>query len=130
MLRAQKMLADVAAEAARCQRCPLYRNATQTVFGQGPVPAPIMLLGEQPGDSEQQSGARTVEAAHTGWGVLSEGAACPRGVKVRYAALRLTSCRAMSFSVASAFFSCFRVSSRSEVASIMPSWRAQAIRVP
>src|SRR5262245_12093342 len=54
MPKAQKTLADVAAEAASCRRCPLYRNATQTVFGQGPVPAPIMLLGEQPGDSEDR----------------------------------------------------------------------------
>jgi uracil-DNA glycosylase family protein len=50
------MLADIAADAARCRRCPLYRNATQTVFGQGPVTAPIMLLGEQPGDSEDRLG--------------------------------------------------------------------------
>ncbi len=37
-----------AAEA--CTRCPLYKNATQTVFGEGPVHAPVVFVGEQPGD--------------------------------------------------------------------------------
>lgn len=50
------MLADIAAEAAGCERCPLFRNATQTVFGQGPVRALVMLVGEQPGDSEDKAG--------------------------------------------------------------------------
>src|SRR4051794_11911847 len=40
------------AEAATCRDCPLYRDATQVVFGEGPVPAKLMLLGEQPGDKE------------------------------------------------------------------------------
>jgi DNA polymerase len=56
MASAQKLLSGVAADAAGCERCPLYRNATQTVFGQGPVPAPVMLVGEQPGDSEDRAG--------------------------------------------------------------------------
>jgi DNA polymerase len=56
MASARQILRDVAAEAVGCERCPLYRNATQTVFGQGPVPAPIMLVGEQPGDSEDKAG--------------------------------------------------------------------------
>jgi uracil-DNA glycosylase len=56
MPKAQKVLAEIAADAATCQRCPLYRNATQTVFGQGSVTAPIMLVGEQPGDSEDKAG--------------------------------------------------------------------------
>jgi uracil-DNA glycosylase family protein len=46
----------VAEEAAGCTRCDLYRNATQTVFGEGPVPAGIMLVGEQPGDQEDRAG--------------------------------------------------------------------------
>jgi len=41
---------------ARCTRCDLYRNATQTVFGEGPVHAPVMLVGEQPGDKEDLAG--------------------------------------------------------------------------
>jgi hypothetical protein len=39
-------------EAAGCQRCELWARATQTVFGEGPVPAALMLVGEQPGDRE------------------------------------------------------------------------------
>ena len=37
------------AAAAHCRGCPLYLNATQTVFGEGAVHARIMLVGEQPG---------------------------------------------------------------------------------
>lgn len=43
-------------EAAACTRCPLYANATQTVFGEGPVPARLMFVGEQPGDQEDLAG--------------------------------------------------------------------------
>jgi uracil-DNA glycosylase family protein len=42
--------------AASCTACPLYRNATQTVFGEGPEQAPLMLVGEQPGDVEDLAG--------------------------------------------------------------------------
>jgi DNA polymerase len=49
-------LADVAGKAKACTRCSLYRNATQTVFGEGPVRAKIMLVGEQPGDQEDLAG--------------------------------------------------------------------------
>jgi uracil-DNA glycosylase family protein len=42
--------------AAHCQACPLYRNATQTVFGEGPVGARLLLVGEQPGDQEDLQG--------------------------------------------------------------------------
>jgi uracil-DNA glycosylase family protein len=42
--------------AALCTACPLYRNATQTVFGEGPERAPLMLVGEQPGDVEDNTG--------------------------------------------------------------------------
>jgi uracil-DNA glycosylase len=42
--------------AARCEACPLYRNATQTVFGEGPVSARLLLVGEQPGDQEDLQG--------------------------------------------------------------------------
>lgn len=54
--RADRLLAEVAADAASCERCPLYRNATQTVFGKGPAGALLMLVGEQPGDSEDKAG--------------------------------------------------------------------------
>jgi len=36
--------------AKRCEGCPLYQRATQTVFGEGPENARIMMIGEQPGD--------------------------------------------------------------------------------
>jgi uracil-DNA glycosylase len=44
-----------AAEAA-CTRCPLYRNATQVVPGEGPARARLMMVGEQPGDQEDRQG--------------------------------------------------------------------------
>jgi probable DNA metabolism protein len=43
-------------EAADCRACPLWKNATQTVFGEGPQTAQIMLIGEQPGDKEDLAG--------------------------------------------------------------------------
>jgi DNA polymerase len=43
-------------EAAACTRCHLHKHATQTVFGEGPVDAPLMLIGEQPGDQEDLAG--------------------------------------------------------------------------
>jgi DNA polymerase len=43
------------AEAA-CTRCPLYRYATQVVPGEGPARAPLMLVGEQPGNDEDLAG--------------------------------------------------------------------------
>jgi DNA polymerase len=42
--------------AAQCTACHLYRNATQTVFGEGPETARVMLVGEQPGDAEDLAG--------------------------------------------------------------------------
>jgi DNA polymerase len=45
------------AEAAQdCKACPLYKDATQTVFGEGPAKATVVLVGEQPGDLEDKSG--------------------------------------------------------------------------
>jgi uracil-DNA glycosylase family protein len=44
------------AEAASCTRCHLYKHATQTVFGEGPVDAGILFVGEQPGDQEDLAG--------------------------------------------------------------------------
>jgi uracil-DNA glycosylase family protein len=49
-------LDELRVAAAECTACPLYRNATQTVFGEGPDQAPIMFVGEQPGDSEDLAG--------------------------------------------------------------------------
>jgi DNA polymerase len=62
--RSEAMLAAGAAptldrlreEAARCTLCPLHGPATQTVFGEGPADARLMLVGEQPGDQEDLAG--------------------------------------------------------------------------
>lgn len=48
--------AAVRADALRCTRCPLYKYATQTVFGEGPLDAAILFVGEQPGDQEDLAG--------------------------------------------------------------------------
>jgi uracil-DNA glycosylase len=42
--------------AAGCRDCPLWANATQTVFGEGSARARLMLVGEQPGDVEDRQG--------------------------------------------------------------------------
>jgi DNA polymerase len=50
-------LFEAAREAAKgCKACHLWEPATQTIFGEGPVPASIMLIGEQPGDKEDLAG--------------------------------------------------------------------------
>ena len=38
--------------AAGCRGCELWQDATQTVFGEGPADAPLLLVGEQPGDED------------------------------------------------------------------------------
>ena len=43
-------------DARKCTRCDLYKHATQTVFGEGPLDASIMFVGEQPGDNEDLEG--------------------------------------------------------------------------
>jgi uracil-DNA glycosylase family protein len=49
-------LARLREEAASCRACQLWKDATQTVFGEGPLRAHIMLVGEQPGDQEDKQG--------------------------------------------------------------------------
>jgi uracil-DNA glycosylase family protein len=49
-------LAKLAQAEASCMRCPLYRDATQAVPGEGPARATLMLVGEQPGDKEDIAG--------------------------------------------------------------------------
>lgn len=49
-------LEDARRRAEGCQACELWRNATQTVFGEGRAGAPLMLVGEQPGDREDLAG--------------------------------------------------------------------------
>ena len=48
--------ASLREEARACTRCDLYKPATQTVFGEGPVDARMMFVGEQPGDNEDLAG--------------------------------------------------------------------------
>jgi uracil-DNA glycosylase len=49
-------LEALAAAAEGCRGCELYKDATQTVFGQGKPSARLMLVGEQPGDKEDKEG--------------------------------------------------------------------------
>jgi uracil-DNA glycosylase len=49
-------LAKLRQAAAGCRGCDLYRRATQTVFGEGPARADVLLVGEQPGDREDLAG--------------------------------------------------------------------------
>ena len=49
-------LSKLKKEAIHCRNCPLWKNATQTVFGEGPAKARIIIVGEQPGDQEDLAG--------------------------------------------------------------------------
>ena len=51
-----KSLKALREDARKCQDCPLWANATQTVFGAGDPHARVMLVGEQPGDEEDRKG--------------------------------------------------------------------------
>jgi DNA polymerase len=63
-------------DAKGCTRCHLYKCATQTVFGEGPLDAPLMFVGEQPGDQEDIAGRPFVGPA----GQLFERALAAAGV--------------------------------------------------
>jgi uracil-DNA glycosylase family protein len=63
-------------EADSCRACPLWKNATQTVFGEGPADAEIMFVGEQPGDKEDLAGRPFVGPA----GLLLDRALAEAGV--------------------------------------------------
>ena len=56
-------LLELANAAEGCRGCPLWEPATQTVFGSGPADAKVVLVGEQPGDVEDQQGAPFVGPA-------------------------------------------------------------------
>src|SRR5437667_11825641 len=58
-------LSTVREAAEDCTACHLYKRATQTVFGGGPKKAPIMFVGEQPGDYEDVAGRPFVGPAGT-----------------------------------------------------------------
>ena len=59
----ERTVAALRQAAARCRGCHLWKHATQTVFGAGPCPAPVMLVGEQPGNDEDLAGAPFVGPA-------------------------------------------------------------------
>jgi len=52
----ERTLDDLRASARGCRACPLWRRATQTVFGAGAAHARLVLVGEQPGDEEDRQG--------------------------------------------------------------------------
>lgn len=58
-----RALEELRGRAAGCRDCPLWRDATQTVFGEGSAGATIMLVGEQPGDREDLQGTPFVGPA-------------------------------------------------------------------
>ncbi len=53
---ATRDLGKLRAAAANCRACPLYRDATQTVFGEGGSDVNVVFIGEQPGDQEDKVG--------------------------------------------------------------------------
>jgi uracil-DNA glycosylase family protein len=56
LITGEPTIAALREAATACTACHLYRNATQTVFGEGPEDAVVMLVGEQPGDAEDRAG--------------------------------------------------------------------------
>jgi uracil-DNA glycosylase len=56
LLPERPTLDSVRAIAAGCKACDLYKRGTQTVFGEGPRKAEVMMVGEQPGDAEDVAG--------------------------------------------------------------------------
>ena len=72
-------LAKVAAAARACTACHLYKRGTQTVFGEGPKRAKLLLLGEQPGDQEDLAGKPFVGPAGKLLDRALEEAGIPRG---------------------------------------------------
>jgi DNA polymerase len=66
--------------AAGCRACPLWRSGTQTVFGAGAARAPVMLIGEQPGDREDRAGKPFVGPA----GALLDKALAEAGIEPRH----------------------------------------------
>lgn len=72
-------LADLARAEGGCTRCPLYRNATQAVPGEGPPAARLMIVGEQPGDREDLAGHPFVGPAGRVLDAALAAAGIPRG---------------------------------------------------
>ena len=87
-MTARSDMAKLAADAADCRACDLWRNATQTVFGEGPPDSDLMLVGEQPGDREDLAGhpfvgpaGRILDDALVAAGIDREGVYVTNAVK-------------------------------------------------
>jgi uracil-DNA glycosylase len=86
--KAIKSLRALAEAEGACRRCPLYRDATQAVPGEGPQQADFMLVGEQPGDKEDLAGkpfvgpaGRILDAALKDAGIARENTFVTNAVK-------------------------------------------------
>jgi uracil-DNA glycosylase family protein len=75
----RKTLTSLREAAAGCRGCPLWRNATQTVFGEGLKRARLMLVGEVPGDKEDRAGKPFVGPAGRELDKALEAAGIDRG---------------------------------------------------
>jgi uracil-DNA glycosylase family protein len=73
-----RSLAELAEAESACRRCPLYRDATQAVPGEGARDARVMLVGEQPGDKEDLAGKPFVGPAGRMLGQALADAGIPR----------------------------------------------------
>jgi DNA polymerase len=78
-LPAESTLPALRAAVSTCRGCPLYQDATQAVFGEGGARARVMLIGEQPGDSEDLAGKPFVGPAGKLLDDALEVAGIPRG---------------------------------------------------
>ena len=81
-------LAEIRSAAASCRNCDLWCDATQTVFGEGRSDAPMMLVGEQPGDREDRAGrpfvgpaGRVLDDALTAAGIIRDDVYLTNAVK-------------------------------------------------
>ena len=75
-----KTIAGLRKAAEGCRRCPLWRDATQTVFGEGPDDARVVFVGEQPGDQEDIAGKPFVGPAGKLFDAVIEEAGIDRSV--------------------------------------------------
>ncbi|MFO1124068.1 MAG: UdgX family uracil-DNA binding protein [Methylocystis sp.] len=71
-------LSALAQQESGCTRCPLYKNATQVVPGEGPAQARVLLIGEQPGDAEDLAGRPFVGPSGKLLDIALERAGVPR----------------------------------------------------
>jgi DNA polymerase len=78
VIQSIRTLAALAAAEQACTRCPLYKNATQAVPGEGRMDAHLMLVGEQPGDKEDLAGKPFVGPAGRVLDQALEDAGIPR----------------------------------------------------